>query len=121
MSDSKKEEAKVIADVTAGRIPLLRFSEFGLHLRALDDRGLAAVRDAWIGTLEPLVIVHTGEHETEEPTRNGGVRIWAAIEVNAEGRSLTLLKIGSYGGDAREFADNRTDALDRFRRGARYE
>ncbi len=118
--DSRLEEKQVIADVQKGRIPYSRAAEFGEHLRALDDRGLVAERNAWIGTPEPLVVVFAGGHATEEPTEKGGVRIWAAIEVDAKGRPRTLLKIGSYAGNAREFADNRTDAIDRFRRGTRY-
>lgn len=46
--------------------------------------------------------------------------VWAAVEVGADGRTLTLLKVyGAFSGNAKEEADLLADALDRQNRGER--
>jgi hypothetical protein len=120
---SKAEERDIVDAIHAKRLapPVVqRVAEYWTHLRALNNLGFANVSDAWITTSQQTLVIFTGKREGEEPTTIGGQRVFAAIELDQQGRVGTLIKLCfDYHGGAAEWADHCTDAEDRFQKGTR--
>lgn len=120
---SRAEETDIAGAIEAGRLPrpvVRRVAEYFAHLRGLDTEGFAKVRDAWIRTEHPSLVIFTGRREDEEPTTRGGRRVFAAIELDRRGRVGTLIKLGcDYLGAPDDWENNRADAVERFSRGTR--
>lgn len=120
---SQDEEAAIASAISGRRYPrslVRRVAEFVAQLRALDTEGFEAVKDAWIETGIPGLVVFTGRHAGEEPTTQGGRRLFAALELDGQGRPDVLIKLtDDYGGTPQEWNDNLADAVDRHRRGTR--
>ena len=120
---SKEEEDAVVAAIEARALPrsvMKSVAEFSVNIDELDEKGFAAVRDAWILTDNPDLVVFTGKQEGEEPTTRGGPRVFAAIELDPRGRVGALVKLSwDYAGAPDEWANNLTDAIDRLRNGTR--
>ena len=120
--DSGVEEDRVCADAEAGRIPERRVVEYVRSLQALDKNGFDREKSRWITTFEPKLVLFTGRSQGEEPTKAGGRRIWAAIELDEMDRVGALIKIvDDYEGDAAEFNSHLLDALNRYRNGVRFD
>lgn len=120
---SKTEESEIVDAIEAGALPMSvvkRVAEFLVHLRAIDTDGFAKASGAWIRTRYPNLVIFTGRRETEEPTDRGGRRVFAAIELDRQGRVGALIKLCcDYLGAPDEWANNCTDAIDRFTKGTR--
>lgn len=120
---SKTEEREIANAIRAGDVPrpvVTRLAEYFSHLKALDAQGFAAVRGAWIWIGVPGLAVFTGRRESEEPTTDGGRRVFAAIELNSQDRVGALIKLRcDYHGAPEAWDDNCADAIDRFARGTR--
>jgi hypothetical protein len=121
--DSKAEEQEVVHELRRSEDDkfMARGTQLSDAIKYLALNGYGAEHARWIRTDEPRVIVFTGRFEGEEPTRDGGRRIWAAVEIDERGFPITYLKFdGNYTGVRRDYEDNVTDALDRFKRGKRF-
>jgi hypothetical protein len=120
---SKAEEADIAKAIRAGTLPFSvvdRLADYFANLRDLDTRGLLAVRDAWIWVGIPNLVLFTGRQQDEEPTTDGGQRVFAAIELDNQDRVGALIKLRcDYRGAQDEWDNNCADAIDRFSRGTR--
>ena len=120
---SKAEEGAIVNAIRANKLSrsvVGRVGEYFVHLRALDREGLSKVRGSWIPTSHPNLVLFTGRRRGEEPTMAGGQRVFAAIELDAQDRVETLIKLScDYLGAANQWTDNCADAEDRFLRGTR--
>ena len=120
-ANSKSEEQAVIAAMN-GLPATARTSivDFVAQLSAMQKHGFDKVKDAWIETDEPRLALFTGRMQFEEPTSRGGQRIFAAVEIDAGGRPVTLIKLrADYTGKAKDYEAHKADALDRYRNGKR--
>lgn len=120
--NSRDEEAAVEDAYIADRISGDRLVEYVRHLQALDDHGFESVQSAWIKTSEERLVVFVGRPEKLRLVNSDGDRILAAVELDNDDRVGALIKIVSdYNGDPREFSDHITDAIQRFRKGERFD
>jgi len=120
---SKAEENDIVNAIRTNRIPqsvVKRVAEYWAHLKALDTDGFSKVREAWITTPQQNLVLFTGKGNGEEPTTLGGQRVFAAIELDYQGRVGTLIKLCcDYQGSLGEWTSHCTDSQDRFLRGKR--
>lgn len=74
-------------------------------------------RSKWIATPDARMYVFTGDPEGSQFSGRH-IRIWAAVEVDANGNLLTLLRVADgYHGDRVDYANYLTEAAQRLQGG----
>lgn len=93
----------------------IEMMEFTTSVAGIETKGFATERKRWRKTdLDEAVKIYVAD---STPV-GGETTIWAAIDVGADGKTVTLLKIvDSYGGGNHESDALLTDAVDRKQRG----
>lgn len=119
-SNAREDLKNVRAQVAAsGNSPQRnRLVYFIRALQDLEKNGMVAERSKWIATPDPRMYVFTGDPEGSQFS-GSQIRIWAAVEVDANGGLLTLLRVADgYHGDRVDYANYLTEATQRLQ-GAR--
>src|ERR1043166_3965564 len=94
-----------------------RFAFFARALNDLLSKGVHAERSKWIATSDQRMYVYTGDPQGAQHSGNH-VRIWAAVEVDANGRLIALLRVADgYQGDQRDYANYEAEAFQRLQGG----
>jgi hypothetical protein len=78
---------------------------------------MTAERSKWIATSDARVFVYTGDPQGSQFTGTHE-RIWAAVEVDPNGRLLALLRVADgYHGDRIDYANYEAEAFQRLNGG----
>jgi hypothetical protein len=94
-----------------------RFAYLVRTLQDLAKNGMNAERGKWISTSNTSVYVYTGDPQGSQFSGNH-VRVWAAVEVDASGRLIALLRVADgYHGDKIDYANYEAEALQRLQGG----
>jgi len=120
--NAKKElidvQMTVSTDTRGPSVPYrFRFVNLAHALTDPMNKGMGAERSKWIATSNARVYVFTGDPQGSQFTGTH-IRVWAAVEVDASGQLVALLRVADgYHGDRNDYANYETEAFQRLNGG----